>query len=32
MALLIALMMIGVIGTEIVRRFEIAAAPWKDVK
>jgi NitT/TauT family transport system permease protein len=32
MALLIALMMIGVIGTEIVRRFEIAAVPWKDVK
>ena len=32
MAVLIALMMVGVIGTELVRRFEIAAVPWKETK
>jgi NitT/TauT family transport system permease protein len=30
MAVLIALMLMGVIGTEIVRRIEIAIVPWKD--
>jgi ABC-type nitrate/sulfonate/bicarbonate transport system permease component len=29
MAVLISLMLLGVIGTELVRRFEIAAVPWR---
>jgi len=30
MAVLITLMVLGVLGTELVRRFEIAVVPWKE--
>ena len=30
MAVLIALMLMGILGTEIIRRIEVAIVPWKD--
>jgi hypothetical protein len=30
MAVLIALMLMGILGTEVIRRIEVAIVPWKD--